>query len=292
MKNVLKKPVLIALILSLVSYCIYVTVSNLALIYLEVISIFIIGFIYVYEFKEPMPRDLRMSVSIYFVIFSIIIYFTNDTYDLLRHIYTPALSVIPSFAFYLSAILVKELMKSPLLFVATYMFLYISGRIYLNLNKYSIKVTDKRILHEPVILAILIASAYVIAVPMSDYNITELYKFVFLEVAFIFSIGTIYTLKFKETIPAQLKMETAIYFSIITFIIYFLNFTHNYCISSGSNILDNNFSSISFYSFGSLFINKLYFDTFIAVTFLRFAAVYTFFDIPGKIYFYLKKKLS
>lgn len=292
MKYILKKPVLVALILSLVSYCVYVTISNLALIYLEIISIFLIGFIYIYEFKEPMPRDLRFNISMYFVFFSIIIYFTNDTYDLLRSMYTPAFSILPSFSFFLATIFIKELIKAPLLFVITYIFLYVSGRIYLHLNKFTIKMIDKRVLQEPFILAIIISSIFILMVPVDSFQIADLYKFLLFEIAIIFSLGTVYILRFKTLICHSLKLQTAIYFTVITFIIYILNFTHNYFFSLGNSILQNSYENISFYSYLRLFLQNLYQDTYIIVTFLRFAAVYTFLDIPGRLYFYLKDNVE
>ncbi|EKE02508.1 MAG: hypothetical protein ACD_20C00376G0004 [uncultured bacterium] len=290
MKYILKKPILVALILSLVSYCVYITISNLALIYLEILSISLIGFIYVYEFREPMPRDLRLNISFYFVVFSIIIYFTSDTYDLLRQVNMPVFSVTPAFSFFLGALLIKELIKSPLLFGLTYIFLYVAGRIYLHLNKYSIKMIDKRVLQEPFILAILLSALYMLVVPVESYAIQDLYKLVLFEISIVFVIGVIYTLRFRQVIPNKLKLETATYFSVITFVIYFLSHTHNYYMSLGSDMLAGKQDLLSLPVFISLFVKNLYLDTYIAVTFLRFASAYTFLDLPGRMLLYLKKE--
>ena len=103
----------------------------------------------------------------------------------------------------------------------------------------------------------------------------------------IFIIGTIYVANFKEIMPNKLKLKTAIYFSLITLAIYFLNYTQHYSMELGDNLINGKYKLLSVYSFITLFINNIYFDTYVAITFIRYASAYAFLDIPGKVYFYL-----
>ncbi|MCK7485982.1 MAG: hypothetical protein MZU97_10860 [Bacillus subtilis] len=281
LKYLFKKPVLLTLVLSLTSYCVYITIASLDLIYLEIIAIFFIGFLYAYEFKEPMTRDLRFSISVYFTAFSIIIYFFNDVYDLLKNMYANVFSILLSFWLYLSAIAFKEVIKSLLLFALTYILLYISDKIFLKLNKLDIQNNEKRLLEEPLLVAIIISSIYIFFAPLENFSFNDAIKLLTAEIIIIFLLGATYAIKYKQEVSKSLKFKVAIYLALISFGIYSLDFTHSYLILAGDKFLEGSTQLLSLSSYGKALFTNIYTDFVPALVLVKFYFGLRVFQLAG-----------